>query len=110
MNYVIIQDSRKNKGRILVLVDRNKSKSTWWTSDLDNALVFTSREQAQKQCEKYKYNYPRVIPFDVAKKQVIPIVTTNHKTTKKNILEMDMWEYNEWLGYSDAIEYGGESF
>ena len=111
MSYLILQDRRKNKGMNLALIDRSKSQSKWWTSVLDNALVFTSKIQAQNQCEKYKFNNPRVVPFDVAKKEVVPIVTITSEKVKrrKNIFEMDMWEYKEWLGYSDAIEYGGES-
>lgn len=111
MNYIILQDSRKNNGMNLALIDRSKSKSKWWTSVLENALIFTSKKQAQIQCEKYKFNNPRVVPFDIAKKQVIPIVTITYEITRKrkNIFQMNMWEYKEWLGYSDAIEHGGET-
>lgn len=96
----------------LALIDRSKSKDKWWTSELKNALVFESKEQAQLQCEKYKYNNPRVVPFDKANNEVKPIVTVTlqmKKKRRKNIFEMNMWEYREWLGYSDVIEYGGGS-
>jgi hypothetical protein len=111
MGYVILQDSIKNKGMNLVLVDRTKTKEKWWTSVLENALVFTSKLEASKQCDKLKFNNPRVVPFDSAKNEVEPIITTTYKRVKrrKNIFQMDMWEYKEWLGYSDVIEQGGES-
>ena len=112
MSYVILQDSVKNKGMNLVLVDRAKNQDKWWTSVLENALVFTSKLEASKQCDKLKFNNPRVVPFDSAKNEIEPIVTITYKYKKprrKSIFQMNMWEYKEWLGYSDAIEYGGES-
>ncbi len=111
MSYLIIQDSRKNKGMNLALVDRSKSPDQWWTSVLDNALVFITKEQVKIQCDKYKYNNPRVVPFDIAKNEIKPIVTVTYQKVKrrKNIFDMNIYEYKEWLGYSDAIEYGGES-
>lgn len=112
MPYVILQDSRKNQGKFLVMVDKNKSKDKWWTSIMENALVFTSKKTADDTCQKLKFNNPRVVPFDTAKNEVTPIVTVTFewkKPRRLNIFQMSCWEYKEWLGYSDAIEYGGES-
>jgi len=110
-SYLIIQDSRNNKGRVLALADKKLKTKGWWTSVLDNALLFGDKAGAAKVASKLKFNNPRVVPYDVAKKEVTPIVTITHKKVKKrkSIFEMDDWEYKEWLGYSDAIEYGGES-
>lgn len=111
--YIILQDSRENKGMNLALIDRSKNSDKWWTSVLENAKIFTSKLEADEVCSKYKFNNPRVVPFDVASKEVIPIVTIKYQRSKpirKNIFQMNMYEYKEWLGYSDAIEYGGGMF
>lgn len=109
--YVIVQDSRKNKGMNLALVDRSKIRTRWWTSGLSDVKIYTDKREAQLQCEKYKFNNPRVVPFDVAKQIIVPIVTVTYNSVKrrKNIFEMNIWEYKEWLGYSDVIEQGGSS-
>lgn len=114
MKYIIIQDSRLNKGMYIALSDKTKQRSGWWTSVLENALIFDNKESASEVASKLQYNSPKVIPYNEAEKLVSPIVSIKYsyeiKPRKKNIFEMSDSEYKEWLGYSDAIEYGGGMF
>jgi hypothetical protein len=113
--YVIVQTSRLNKNDLLVLANKEKTNK-WWTSILEDALIINTKQQAIEIVSKLQYNNPRVIPYDIAKKEIKPIVTKQvfirHKTKykTKNIFEMNDYEYKEWLGYSDAIEQGGGMF
>ncbi len=116
MKYIIVQDSRLNIGMNIVLIDKDKKSinGKWWTSVLKDAKQFDTKEEANIVCEKYKFNNPRVIPYDEAKDIIIPIITETYSIVKKirrrSIFDMDMWEYKEWLGYSDANECGGGMF
>lgn len=116
MKYIIVQDSRKNIGMNIALVDKDKTtiQGRWWTSLLEHAKVFDSKEEANKVCSNYRFNNPRVVPFDEAERVIQPIVTIIYKSVpskrRKNIFEMDIYEYKEWLGYSDANEYGEGMF
>lgn len=60
--YAIVQDSRKDNKRLL-LVDRNKSKEYWWTHDLSIALVGT-KEEMDNIIKKLRYNNPQVISIN----------------------------------------------
>jgi hypothetical protein len=104
MKFIIVQDSRKNIGMNIALIARDKVtvQGRWWTSLLENALTFDSKEEADKVCSKYKFNNPRVIPFDEAKLIIHPIVTIKYsfetKSKARSIFDMNDYEYKEWLG------------
>lgn len=61
--YVIVQDPCYDKDLInwLFLVDRKKTKQTWWTHDAGLAIVFQKKNAAQLQARKYKYNNVKVV-------------------------------------------------
>jgi hypothetical protein len=45
----------------LFLVDRNKTKKWWWSPAASYAMIFDTKEMANLQANKYKYNRPTVI-------------------------------------------------
>ena len=45
----------------LYLVDRAKTKKFWWSYLLRYAILFTSREEAQKKADSLKYGVFKVI-------------------------------------------------
>lgn len=60
--YLIIQDSRKDN-TTLMLVDRRKSKSYWWTHDSSIAYK-GNKEDMKKAAKKLKMNNVRVVSYD----------------------------------------------
>ena len=60
--YVVIQNSRSNQKVMptMFLVDRNRTKRMWWSPDSSYAMVFNSKDAAERQANKYRYNKPRV--------------------------------------------------
>lgn len=58
--FVIICDSRYDKGKVLFLQDRTISKRRW-TLFSSNALGFKSLDKAQDVCCRFQYNNPRVM-------------------------------------------------
>lgn len=61
--FVITQSTRKNRHLIskLFLVDRNKTKSFWWSHDVRFAMLFNSKKAALVIANKYKYNNVQVV-------------------------------------------------
>lgn len=60
--FLIIQDSRKDN-TTLMLVDRRKSKSYWWTHDFSIAYK-GSKEDMKKAAKKLKMNNVRVVSYE----------------------------------------------
>lgn len=60
--YLIIQDSRKDNTTIM-LVDRRKSKSYWWTHDFSIAYK-SNKEDMKKAAKKLKKNNVRVVSYE----------------------------------------------
>ena len=60
--YLIIQDSRKDN-TTLMLVDRRKSKSYWWTHDFSIAYR-GNKENMKKADKKLKKNNVRVVSYE----------------------------------------------
>lgn len=61
--YVIIQNSRRNRGVMptMYLVDRTKTKHMWWSPASRFAMIFNKKSAAEYQVKRYKYNKPRII-------------------------------------------------
>lgn len=61
----IVCDAQRGKHlgiRILALVDRRRYDVRWWTSDQPHAVcVWRRREDAEKVCERFTRNNPRVV-------------------------------------------------
>lgn len=52
---------RKISSDLLFYVDRNKTKRFWWSYNPKYALLFTSKEQAEKKVESLNYGKFEVI-------------------------------------------------
>ena len=113
-NYIIIQESRQNKGQYIALVDRTKKDSGFWTSILKDAHQFADKQSANNRAITLKFNNVRVVPLEEGATLIKPIITyysvKHSKKVNKNIFQMSNWEYKAWLGYSDVIEQGGGTF
>lgn len=81
--YGIIQDARKGKGiSTLALVDRQRSKRLWWTSDNANiAICYEKKSAAEFAAKRLRRNRARVVPF--ARVQQI----LNDQRAKRQVLE-----------------------
>jgi hypothetical protein len=67
--YVIITNSYKQKDVTLFLIDRSKTKSSWWSTELDNNVLYMRNIKAARRiCNKLKHNSPRVITVKEARK------------------------------------------
>jgi hypothetical protein len=67
MKYLIICDSRYRKhSDIVFMVDRAKRKDTFWSTDINDALFYTSKEAALLKAKSLKLNNPRIIDSDTA--------------------------------------------
>lgn len=74
--YVIVTDSRI-RNTSLFMLDRNKTNSSFWGEELDNAFIYTNQLAAYKKCRSFKHNNPRVVTYEQAKqieKQNLKIV------------------------------------
>ena len=59
MKYYVVSDGKN--GVNLFLIDRNKSKSAWWTPDLYNAIAFNKSSAAEYSAKRLIYRNARVI-------------------------------------------------
>ena len=65
VGWVIAQDCAG--GQTLFLADRGKVRDRWWTDELIFAFEFNVEHVAEKTCERYTRNNPRVLTWDEAK-------------------------------------------
>ena len=69
--YSIICEARKGHDlgiSHIALVDRSKTKDTWWTSDNSHLIMcFKKRSAAEFSLRKIKRNNPKIVSFDEAK-------------------------------------------
>lgn len=70
MSYAIICNARKGYDlgiTCLALVDRRKTRSTWWTSDSPGLILeYKKRSAAEYACKRLKKNGPIVVPYSDA--------------------------------------------
>lgn len=61
--FAIVQSTQYNRHLMkrLFLVDRNKTKSFWWSHDASYAMLFNDKAAAEKVARRYKYNNAHVI-------------------------------------------------
>ena len=59
--YIIVQDSRITPD-VLILADAALNNGMRWTIDKKKAFIFSTEEEANAVCAKFKYNNPRVLP------------------------------------------------
>jgi hypothetical protein len=67
--FVIVTSSFKQKGVSLFLIDRTKTKRSWWDTTLNNDILYMRNIRAANRiCRKLKHNNPRVITVERARK------------------------------------------
>jgi len=70
VSFAIICDARKDRVpgvKLLGLVDRKKSRRSWWTPDrLANLLVIETRKRAEIKAKKFTWNNARVVKLSEA--------------------------------------------
>ncbi len=98
MSFLILTKSRKKQGEMVALVDRNRFKDHWWTENIEKAVVFTSKEQAQIQCSKLRYNNPKIWGYEKGRKRLNQVKKIRRSNTLHNALcrkEME-WHDDDW--------------
>ncbi len=58
--YVVLVQSPRT-GQHLLMVDRRKRKDAWWTSDVEDAMIYDSRGAAVDKARSLRYNNPRAV-------------------------------------------------
>ena len=97
--YIILSNSRINKGEKLALVDRNKTKNQWWTQDVNKIMIFNSKDAAETQCSKLKFNNPQVWEYAKGIKrlsQVLVKVQTESTFSKALRRKAVEWHDDDW--------------
>lgn len=64
--FVIASDDPGHPGVTLFLVDRRKTRLSFWSFNLTNAFILVTKEVADFQVSLLKYNNPRVLTWDQA--------------------------------------------
>ncbi len=64
MGYVVTTEGRG--GIALFLVDRRRTKSMWWATDIASAMIFEKESAAEIQARKLRYKNPEVVPVNEA--------------------------------------------
>lgn len=64
--YVIATDDPGHPGVTLFMVDRRKTKLSFWSFNLDNAFILVTKEVADFQASMLRYNNPRTLSWDQA--------------------------------------------
>lgn len=68
MGFCVVTDSRNNEGEVLIMVDRAVQKKSFWSNQMRDALIYTSKTAADRKAESLMYNNPRVLQEDDARR------------------------------------------
>lgn len=60
-------DNVQKKTVTRYLVDRGRIRTSWWTEDISDALVFEHKEAAERKRDGFKHNNPRVMTYAEAR-------------------------------------------
>lgn len=98
MSYMILTDSRQNKGEKLAMADRSKTKTQWWTQRPELAMVFESHSAAQIQKAKIRFNNPEVWALEKGVVRLGQIKTTVTVSTLEVALAQkdQQWHDDDW--------------
>lgn len=83
----------------IALIDRNISKTHWWTVDYAQAFKFTSKKAADAKAESLKYDPCRVIPasqFDEFVGREFWKVKVNASLTNEILAKENEWHDDDW--------------
>lgn len=67
VKYAIVTTSRKN-GEPLFMVDRSQGAPSFWSNRPHCAMLWTSKDAAEVQAAKLKFNDPRVV--EISQKEI----------------------------------------
>lgn len=81
--FVIATDDPAHPGVTLFLVDRRKTKLSFWSFNLDNVFILVTKEVADFHVSLLKYNNPRVLTWEEA--QAALAVNAPHIEGRKNV-------------------------
>ena len=100
MAYIILADSRRNKGEKVALVDRSRFKDQWWTERIEKAMIFKKKSAAEIQRSKLRYNNPKVFPLREGKIRLnqVEVDTTNRSSILLGALnrKLSQWHDDDW--------------
>lgn len=98
MPYLILAKSRMKQGEMVALVDRTKFKDHFWTENVNKAIVFTSREAAEKACAKLKFNNPKVWDYENGKIRLgqVEVITQISAISKALERKNHEWHDDDW--------------
>jgi|WetSurMetagenome_2_1015567.scaffolds.fasta_scaffold367090_1 hypothetical protein len=98
MGYIILAKSREKQGEMVALVDRTKCKEHWWTENISKAIVFTSKDAAQSQCSKLKFNNPKVWDYDKGKVRLgqVEVITRRSSISEALQRKNSEWYDDDW--------------
>ena len=60
----------QNTEGLRFLVDRGRIRHSWWSDELEDALVFDHQEAAERKCATLHHNNPTVMPYSHAESVV----------------------------------------
>jgi len=98
MSYIILAKSREKKGEMVALADRIKCKEHWWTENINKAMVFISKDAAQHQCSKLKFNNPKVWDYDKGKVRLEQVEVIIRRSAISEALNRknNEWHDDDW--------------
>jgi len=102
MSYAIICDARQGWKlgiSTLALVDRSKTKRTWWTSDSEHLIFrFELRSAAEYSLRRLRRNRARIVSYSYA----CSIINEQDKDIMHNEAQAeDGWDYLQECGCKD---------
>lgn len=97
MSYIILVNSRKKAGEKIALVDRSRFREQWWTENVCKAKVFESKEEADSQCKKIKFNNPTVYTYEKGKVRLGQVEVRKKGWLEKALdRKMQEWHDDDW--------------
>lgn len=69
--YVVITTTKGTDGlppRTMFMVDRSRIRHSWWSDDLEDALVYDNKPSAERRLDTIHHNDPRVVPYAEAQR------------------------------------------
>lgn len=105
MSYIILTDSRQNKGEKIAMADRSKTKSQWWTQRPELAMVFKNRDAAEAKRATIKFNNPQVWTVEKGSVRLGQV----EKTISASSIEVALirkdheWHDDDWCESSSTV-------
>jgi hypothetical protein len=81
--FVVATDDPAHPGVTLFMVDRRKTRLSFWSFNLDNVFVLLTKEVADFHVSIMKYNNPRALTWEEA--QAALIANAPHIEGRKNV-------------------------